>query len=295
MEEGSLRCDANVSVRLKGRKELGTKAEIKNVNSFKFVQKAIEYEIRRQVAILESGGKVIQETRLFDSNQGVTFSMRSKEEAHDYRYFPDPDLLPVVVDEKWAQDIRKSLPELPEVKLERFLKGYELPSYDAEILISSKEVADYFEECLKHYEKPKTVSNWIMTEVLRELKGEEKRITTFPITPERLAELIKLIDDGTISGKLAKDVFAEMVLTKKRAGDIIAEKGIKQISDQTEIEAIISQIIERSQDEVSRYRAGQEKLIGFFVGEVMKATQGKANPKLVNEVLKKKLKGPDDN
>jgi aspartyl-tRNA(Asn)/glutamyl-tRNA(Gln) amidotransferase subunit B len=295
MEEGSLRCDANVSVRLKGRKELGTKAEIKNVNSFKFVQKAIEYEIRRQVAILESGGKVIQETRLFDSNQGVTFSMRSKEEAHDYRYFPDPDLLPVVVDEKWAQDIRKSLPELPEVKLERFLKGYELPSYDAEILISSKEVADYFEECLKHYEKPKTVSNWIMTEVLRELKGEEKRITTFPITPERLAELIKLIDDGTISGKLAKDVFAEMVLTKKRAGDIIAEKGIKQISDQTEIEAIISQIIERSQNEVSRYRAGQEKLLGFFVGEVMKATQGKANPKLVNEILKKKLKGPDNN
>jgi aspartyl-tRNA(Asn)/glutamyl-tRNA(Gln) amidotransferase subunit B len=290
MEEGSLRCDANVSVRLRGDKELGTKAEIKNVNSFKFVQKALEYEIRRQVSILETGGKVIQETRLFDSNEGVTYSMRSKEEAHDYRYFPDPDLLPVLVDRKWVQEIRKSLPELPDVKLERFIKEYELPAYDAEILTALKEVAEYFEECLKHYDKPKTVSNWIMTEVLRELKGEEEGIKTFPITPERLAGLIKLIDDGTISGKIAKDVFGEMVLSKKRAEEIVVEKGIKQISDEKEIEAIINQVIAKNQDEVSRYRAGQEKLLGFFVGEVMKATQGKANPKLVNEILRKKLR-----
>ncbi len=289
MEEGSLRCDANVSVRPKGSEELGTKAEIKNVNSFKFVQKALEYEIRRQISILESGGKVVQETRLFDSDQGVTFSMRSKEEAHDYRYFPDPDLLPLLVEGKWVDEIRESLPELPDVRLERFIKEYDLPAYDAEILTASKEVAEYFEECLKHYDQPKTVSNWIMTEVLRELK-EEEGIKTFTVTPERLTELIKLIDDGTISGKIAKDVFSEMVSSKKRAGEIVAEKGIKQISDQGEIEAIISQVIEKNQDEASRYRAGQEKLIGFFVGEVMKATQGKANPKIVNEVLRKRLK-----
>ncbi len=290
MEEGSLRCDANVSVRPKGSKDLGTKVEVKNVNSFKFVQKALEYEIRRQISVLESGGRVLQETRLFDSNQGVTFSMRSKEEAHDYRYFPDPDLLPVFVDGKWVEEIRESLPELPDVRLERFTKEYELPPYDAEILTASKGVAEYFEECLKHYDKPKTVSNWIMTDVLRELKGEEEGIKTFPVTPERLTELIKLIDNGTISGKIAKDVFSEMVSTKKGAGEIVSEKGIKQISDQAEIEAIISQVIDKNQDEVSRYRAGQEKLLGFFVGEVMKATQGKANPKLVNEILRKKLK-----
>jgi aspartyl-tRNA(Asn)/glutamyl-tRNA(Gln) amidotransferase subunit B len=288
MEEGSLRCDANVSIRPRGSEELGTKTEIKNVNSFKFVQKALEYEIRRQISVLESGGKVIQETRLFDSNQGVTFSMRSKEEAHDYRYFPDPDLLPIVVNKEWVEEIRNSLPELPDERVKRFIEEYKIPAYDAEILTASKEVADYFEECLRHYDKPKTVSNWIMTEVLRELKGEEG-IKAFSVTPEKLAELLRLIDDGTISGKIAKDVFSEMVSTGKRAGDIIAEKGIKQISDLSEIEAIISQVIEKNPNEVSRYRAGQEKLIGFFVGEVMKATHGKANPKLVNEILRKKL------
>jgi aspartyl-tRNA(Asn)/glutamyl-tRNA(Gln) amidotransferase subunit B len=290
MEEGSLRCDANVSVRPKGSKELGTKTEIKNLNSFKFVQKALEYEIRRQILALQRGEKIVQETRLFDSNQGVTFPMRSKEEAHDYRYFPDPDLLPIVVDREWIEEIRESLPELPDVRLKRFIEKYKIPSYDAEILTASKGVADYFEECLKHYDKPKTVSNWIMTEVLRELKGEEEGIKTFPITPERLSELLRLIDDGTISGKMGKDVFSEMVSTKRRAGDIVAEKNIKQISNLSEIETIISQVIEKNPDEVSRYRGGQEKLLGFFVGEVMKATHGKANPKLVNETLKKKLR-----
>ncbi len=290
MEEGSLRCDANVSIRSKGVKELGTKTEIKNVNSFKFVQKAVEYEIKRQILALESSGKVIQETRLFDSNQGVTFAMRSKEEAHDYRYFPDPDLLPIIVDIEWIEQIRKSLPELHDTRLNRFIEEYKLPSYDAEVLTASKEVADYFEECLKGYDKPKTVSNWIMTEVLRELKGEEYGIKTFPIAPKRLSELLKFIDDGTISAKIGKDVFSEMALTNKMAKDIIAEKNIKQISNPSEIEMIISQVIEKNPDEATRYIAGQEKLIGFFVGEVMKATDGKANPKLVNEMLKKRLR-----
>ncbi|MGE5446404.1 MAG: Asp-tRNA(Asn)/Glu-tRNA(Gln) amidotransferase subunit GatB [Ignavibacteriales bacterium] len=290
MEEGSLRCDANVSVRPKGRKELGTKAEIKNVNSFKFIQKALEYEIRRQISIIESGKKVIQETRLFDSTQGVTFPMRSKEEAHDYRYFPDPDLLPIVVDENWVQEIKNSLPELPNARKSRFINEYKIPPYDAEVLTASKEVADYFEECLKYYDKPKAVSNWIMTEVLRELKGEEEGIKRFSITPEKLSELLRLIDDGTISGKIGKDIFIEMASTGKRAGEIVVEKNMKQISDTSEIETIISQIIQKNPDEASRYRMGQEKLLGFFVGEVMKATQGKANPKLVNETLKKKLR-----
>ncbi len=290
MEEGSLRCDANVSVRPKGRKEHGTKAEIKNLNSFKFVQKALEYEIKRQISTIESGKKVVQETRLFDSTQGVTFTMRSKEQAHDYRYFPDPDLLPIIVDENWVQEIRNSLPELPNARKERFINEYKIPPYDAEVLTSSKDVADYFEECLKHYDKPKTVSNWIMTEVLRELKGEEEGIKRFPITPEKLSGILRLIDDGTISGKIGKDVFIEMMSTGKWASEIVIEKNIKLISDIPEIETIISQIIQKNPDEVSRYRAGQEKLLGFFVGEVMKATQGKANPKLVNETLKKKLR-----
>lgn len=289
MEEGSLRCDANVSVRPKGKEELGTKAEIKNLNSFRFIQRALEYEIRRQVSTIESGKRIVQETRLFDSARGVTFPMRSKEEAHDYRYFPDPDLLPIVVDEDWIQEIRNSLPELPNARKNRFVDEYKIPPYDADILTASKEIADYFEECLKYYNKPKTLSNWIMTEVMRELKGEEG-IREFPITPEKLSELLRLIDDGIISGKIGKDVFIEMVSTGKRAGEIIAEKNIKQISDISQIETIISEIIQKNPDEASRYRAGQEKLLGFFVGETMKATRGKANPKLVNEILRKKLK-----
>jgi aspartyl-tRNA(Asn)/glutamyl-tRNA(Gln) amidotransferase subunit B len=289
MEEGSLRCDANVSVRPKGAKELGTKTEIKNVNSFKFVQRALEYELRRQISLLEGGEKVNQETRLFDSARGVTFSMRSKEEAHDYRYFPDPDLLPVQVDVELTEEIRNSLPELPDARLRRFVEEYDIPLYDAGVLTASKEVADYFEECLRYYNKPKTVSNWVMTEVLRELKGEEEGIKAFPISPDKLAELFKLIDDGTVSGKMAKDVFTEMVSTKKGAAEIIAKKGVKQLTDHSEIEKLVYDVMEKNPEEVSRYRAGQEKLLGFFVGEIMKATGGKANPKLVNEVLRKKL------
>lgn len=288
MDEGSLRCDANVSVRPKGTKELGTKAEIKNVNSFKFVQKAIEYEIRRQIQTLESGGEIVQETRLFDSNKGVTFSMRSKEEAHDYRYFPDPDLLPVVIEQSMIDKVKATLPELPELRHARFIEEYKLPEYDAGVLTASKEIADYFEESLKDGADPKTVSNWIMTEVLRELKEEEK-IDSFTISPAMLSELIGLINTGTISGKQAKEIFAEMASSGGTAKEIVEKKGIKQISDQSEIESIVKEVLGNHPGELARIKAGEDKLMGFLVGQVMKATQGKANPKVVNEILRKSL------
>ncbi len=288
MEEGSLRCDANVSVRPRGVEELGTKTEIKNVNSFKFIYKALEYEIKRQVMLLESGKAVVQETRLFDSDQNITFSMRSKEEAHDYRYFPDPDLLPVTVDRQWVEQIGKSLPELPDQRFERYVEQLEIPQYDAGVLTASRDIADYFEECLRYCDKPKLVSNWIMTEVLRELKSEDE-IKSFKVSPKMLCELVGLIEEGTISGKIAKEVFADMVTGGKGANEIISEKGIKQISDLGEIEKVISDVIEKNPDESARYKAGEQKLIGFFVGQVMKATQGKANPKIVNETLMRLL------
>lgn len=290
MEEGSLRCDANVSVRPKGSDKLGTKAEIKNVNSFRYVQKAIEYEIKRQIMALESGEEIVQETRLFDSNKGVTFSMRSKEEAHDYRYFPDPDLLPVVMGNDQIEEIKNSLPELPDQKLSRFIKEYKLPEYDARVLTDTIEIANYFEDCLKKHNNPKIVSNWIMTEVLRELK-DENNIDSFPITPEKLGELLNLIGEGTISGKIAKEVFEDMLSSGKTADEIVKEKGMTQISDQSELENIINQILESHPDEIARYKGGDQKLMGFFVGQVMKRTQGKANPKVVNEILRKGLSG----
>ena len=288
MEEGSLRCDANVSVRPRGSKTLGTKVEIKNVNSFKFIQKAIEYEVKRQVSVIEGDGKVVQETRLFDADKGVTFSMRTKEEAHDYRYFPDPDLLPVVIEREKIEELRASLPELPDQRLMRFTEEYKLPEYDASVLTASKEIADYFEECLGTYNNPKAVSNWIMTEVMREMK-EEGESGEIPVSPRSLSGLLLLIDDGTISGKIAKDVFQEMVSTGRTAKEIVEDKGIKQISDRGELENIISGILKDHPAEISRYKAGDEKLIGFFVGKVMKATQGKANPKVVNEILTAEL------
>lgn len=288
MEEGSLRCDANVSVRPKGSDKLGTKAEIKNVNSFRYVQKAIEYEIKRQVMSLENGEEIVQETRLFDSNKGVTFSMRSKEEAHDYRYFPDPDLLPVVIEEHQIEELRISLPELPDQKLTRFVEEYKLPEYDAVVLTATREIANYFESALEKHNNPKIVSNWIMTEVLRELKDEDD-IESFPITPDKLGELLNLIGDGTISGKIAKEVFEEMLSSGKTADEIVKDKGMTQISDQSELEGIISRILDSHPDEIARYKGGDQKLMGFFVGQVMKQTQGKANPKVVNEILRKGL------
>ena len=289
MEEGSLRCDANVSLRPKGSDKLGTKAEIKNVNSFRYVQKAIEYEIKRQIISLQNGEEIVQETRLFDSNKGATFSMRSKEEAYDYRYFPDPDLLPVVIEEAQIQKIRNSLPELPDQKLARFIEEYTLPEYDAGVLTSTIEIANYFEDCLKTHNNPKIVSNWIMTEVLRELKEEDEDIESFPISPDKLGELLNLIGDGTISGKIAKEVFEDMLSSGKTANQIVEEKGMTQISDQSELENVISQILANHPGEISRYKAGDQKLMGFFVGQVMKETKGKANPKIVNEILRKGL------
>src|SRR5512136_1667499 len=291
MEEGSFRCDANVSVRPKGQKEFGTRTVVKNMNSFRHVEKALEYEIKRQTSVLEGGEEVVQEARLWDPNQGVTVSMRGKEEAHDYRYFPDPDLLPIRIDEAWIEQIRGSLPELPDQKRERFVKEYQIPEYDAEILTSTKAMANYYEECIRLFPEAKTVSNWIMGDLLRELKRDEREIDQCPVTPKHLAEMLDMIKQGTISGKIAKDVFEEIYRTGAYPEDIVKEKGWIQILDEGEIEKAIQKAMEANPKQVEDYRKGKEKIFGFFVGEVMRQTQGKANPKLVNELLRKKLKG----
>jgi aspartyl-tRNA(Asn)/glutamyl-tRNA(Gln) amidotransferase subunit B len=291
MEKGNFRCDANVSVRPRGQKEFGTRTELKNMNSFRHVEMALEYEIKRQVSLLEDGEKVIQETRLWDVDGGVTASMRGKEEAHDYRYFPDPDLVPVNIDESWIGQIRESLPELPSEKRERFVKQYSIPDYDAAILTSTKPLAMYYEEVVRLFSEPKTVSNWIMGDLLRELKGDEREIGQCPVTPLHLAEMLSMMKDGTISGKIAKDVFEEMYRTGEKPSKIVQEKGWVQILDRGEIERAIEKAIQGNPKLVEDYRRGKEKLFGFFVGEVMKQTKGKANPKLLNELLKEKLKG----
>ncbi|HXX58769.1 MAG TPA: Asp-tRNA(Asn)/Glu-tRNA(Gln) amidotransferase subunit GatB [Thermodesulfovibrionales bacterium] len=289
MEQGSLRCDANVSIRPAGTSGLGVKVEMKNINSFRFVEKALEYEIKRQVHVLEEGGKIVQETRLWDSSAGITQSMRSKEEAHDYRYFPEPDLVPIVAEEGWIREIRESLPELPDAKRGRFISGYELPEADADLLISEKSTADWFEEAVKANGDPKAVANWMMGDLLRLLNEENKALEEILLRPSHLADMIKLIENGTISGKIAKTVFEEMYRTGKTAEAIVREKGLTQISDTGAIEKAIDEIIAKHPQEVERFRGGDEKLIGFFVGQVMKATKGKANPQMVNDFLKKKL------
>jgi aspartyl-tRNA(Asn)/glutamyl-tRNA(Gln) amidotransferase subunit B len=294
MQEGSFRCDANVSVRRRGEKELGVKTEIKNMNSFRFIERALSYEIERQVKALERGERIVQETRLWDEKSGKTCSMRSKEYAHDYRYFPEPDLLPLVVDEKWIDEIRASLPELPDKKAERFKREYGLPDYDVNIIVSSKALSEYFEKCVKLYPKPKTVSNWILTELLRLVNLEENELN-IPLPPEDLAELLKLIGDGTISGKIAKDVFEESFNTGKKPSEIVRLKGLVQISDEDTLTRIASNVIEKFPKQVQEYRSGKEKLIGFLVGQVMKETQGKGNPQKVNEILTKLLKGGKTN
>ena len=288
MEEGSLRCDANVSVRPVGQSELGTKTEIKNLNSFRFIQRAIEYEIKRQESVLRSGGNVVQETRLFDSQKGVTFAMRSKEEAHDYRYFPDPDLLPVVVKEDYLEKIHLSLPELPEEKLSRFMDEFNIPRNDAETLSSSRPLAEYFEECAKYVKDKKAASNWILNEMLREVENEDS-IAEFPVKPENLAELLELIGEGKVNRKTAKEIFSEMISEGRRAEEIVTEKGLTQITDEGEISSIISKLIEENPKEVERYRNGDTKLLSFFVGQVMKATRGKADPAVVNQMLRNSL------
>ena len=289
MEEGSLRCEPNLSLRPVGQKEFGTRVELKNINSFRFVQKAMEYELRRQEKVLREGGRVVQETRLWNTEKEITVVMRSKEEAHDYRYFPEPDLVPLMIPADRVEEIRKTLPELPDAKRERFAREYGIPVYDAEVLTISKDLAHYFEACVAVYPQPKTVSNWIMTELLRELNNSGREIADCPIPPERFAGLLKLIDDGTISGKIAKMVFEEMVRTGRSPEEIVKEKGLVQISDAGAIEVLIDDVLAAHPNERESYRQGKSQLLGFFVGQVMKRSQGKANPGKVNERLKTKL------
>ncbi len=290
MEKGTFRCDANVSVRPKGQNEFGTRTELKNMNSFRHVEMALEYEIRRQIELLNDGEEVIQETRLWDPNQEITVSMRGKEEAHDYRYFPDPDLVPLKIESHWIEEIRKSLPELPAEKRERFATDYGIPDYDIRILTSTKAMADYFEEAVKLFPEPKTVSNWMMGDLLRELKKDGREIDQCPVTPSHLAEMLSMVKTGVISGKIAKDVFEEMYRTTDPPQKIVQEKGWVQILDEGKILEAIERVLKDHPKQVEDYQKGKEKIFGFFVGEVMKQTKGKANPKLVNELLKEKLK-----
>ncbi len=291
MEEGSFRCDANVSVKKKSDNELGIRAELKNLNSFRSIERSLAYEIERQIDVITSGGRVVQETRLFNVDEGATYSMRGKEEAHDYRYFPEPDLLPLIVDDEWIEGIRQSLPELPMEKMERFMDDYGLPKYDTEILVSDKELSRYFEETIHLFPEPKTVSNWIMTELIRELKDGNVSPKDSPLPPAHLAELLALIKDGTISIKIGKDIFPELYKSGSSPKSLVQEKGLIQISDESALVATIDRVIERFPKETVEYRDGKEKLLGFFVGQVMKETKGKANPKLLNELLVRRLKG----
>ena len=291
MEEGSFRCDANVSIRPHGQKEFGTRTELKNMNSFRNVQRALEYEVKRQQYRVENGEQIVQETRLWDDAQGVTNPMRSKEEAHDYRYFPDPDLVPVVVDDAWVAEIRSQMPELPQARRERFVKDYAIPAYDAGVLTAEKALAEYYEDVVKLCGKPKIASNWVMGDIMKFLNEDKRTIRECSITARSLADMIALIEEGTISGKMAKDVIADMYATGKAPQEIIAEKGLVQITDENELAGTIAAIMAANPKQLADYRGGKEKLFGFFVGQVMKATQGKANPQLVNDLLKKMLAG----
>jgi len=287
MEEGSFRCDANVSVRPQGANELGTKVEVKNMNSFKNVQKALEYEIRRQIKAVEAGETLVQETRLWNADQGISLSMRSKEYAHDYRYFPDPDLVPLRIEPAWIDEIRRRLPELPDAKRRRFIAEYGIPEYDAGVLTTSQALANYYEACVKAHNDPKVVSNWVMVELLGRLNKDGKDITESPIPPERLAAMLGLLAKGAISGKMAKEFFDEMYGGADPA-EILKRKG-GQITDSAEVEKIIAGVLALHPGPVAECRAGKEGTFNFLVGQVMKATKGKANPKLVNELLKKML------
>ncbi len=292
MEEGSFRCDANISLRPEGEETFGIRSELKNMNSFHNVQRALEYEIERQHATLERGSQVVQETRLWDASRGVTLSMRGKEEAHDYRYFPDPDLVPVVISDEWEEEIRSTLPELPLEKRERFIGEYGIPPYDAGVLTASRPLADYYEEVVRLCGKPKIASNWVMGDFLAYLNEAKMEIGETPVSPAPLAQLIGIIEDGTISGKIAKEVFEEMWKSGKGPKEIVAEKGLVQITDTGELERTVEEVLAAHPKQLEQYRGGKEQLFGFFVGQTMKATGGKANPKIVNELLKKKLSTP---
>ncbi len=291
MEEGSLRCDANVSVRPCGEQTLGTRTEIKNLNSFRNVARAIEHEISRQVAVLASGGRVAQETLLWDADRGETASMRSKEEAHDYRYFPEPDLPPLVVSASWIEEVRRALPELPAERRQRFVRCFALPAYDADVLTQDRAVADYFEAAAGESGNAKAASNWVMTEVLRQLKDDERPLADCPVSPQALAGLVRLIDAGTISGKIAKDVFLKMWQTGEPAAAIVEREGLTQMSDEAALERIVAELVAASPEQAASYRSGKTAALGWFVGQVMRRTGGRANPQLVNALIKKALGG----
>ncbi len=289
MEEGSLRCDVNISVRPEGQKEFGVRTEMKNLNSFRAVYRAIEYEANRQIAILEEGGTVLRETRRWDDGVGKSFSMRAKEHAQDYRYFPEPDLPPIEIDGQWVEEIRKQIPELPAQKQRRYVEEYGLPEYDAGILTSSRDLANYFERCVKLYENPKVISNWLMGDFLRLVNEKNMEISNVPVTAESLVKLLKLVDSKVISGPIAKTVFEEMFNTGKDPEAIVEEKGLKQISDRDELVSVIKKVLAENPKSVEDYKNGKKKALGFLVGQTMKATKGKANPQLVNEILLEEL------
>jgi len=290
MEEGSLRCDGNVSVRKAGEEKIGTKTEIKNLNSFKFLQKGLEYEVKRQAKILEDGGKVIQQTRHYDSQTETTKPLRSKEEAHDYRYFPEPDLVPMYMEDKTVEEIKKTITELPAAKIERFEKQYGLPAYDSGFLAGSREMADYFEKCCKCYDNPKNIANWLMGDFSALLNKEKMTIGENKVTPESLCSMLNAIDGGKISSKIAKSVFEEMFATGKDPDSIIKDRGMEQISDQGLLEPIIDEVIKDNPGPADQFRQGNKKSISFLIGKVMARTKGKANPRMVNEIITRKLK-----
>jgi aspartyl-tRNA(Asn)/glutamyl-tRNA(Gln) amidotransferase subunit B len=289
MEKGQLRCDINVSVRPKGSEKLGTRTEIKNVNSFRFVQKALEYEIERQIRVLEEGGQVVQETRTFDPSTGKTYTMRTKEEAEDYRYFPDPDLIPLVIPQEWVDELRRNMPELPHQRLERLKSQYGISDYEAKILVQHKEIGDFFEEAVKFLKEPKMIANWLLNDLLGLLRERQIPVEESPVSPEGLADLVRLIKEGVISTKIGKEVIREMVDTGKTASQIVEERGLRQITDEAQIRRIVEEVLSRFPQEVERFKKGEEKLLGFFVGQVMKETGGKANPRLVNRIIREVL------
>ena len=289
MEEGSLRCDANISLRPKGAKTLGTKAEVKNLNSFRFLQKALEYEIERQVGVLQAGGSVVQETRLWEASAGVTVSMRSKEEAHDYRYFPEPDLPPLMISDDRLETIREAMPELPDARRRRFMAAYALPAYDAAQLVQARALADFFEEAVRAGAAPKAASNWMMGELARALNESGRSIDLSPVTPAQLAGLLALVAKGTISGATAKRVFEQMFSSGRDAIEIVEAEGLTQIDDESQLVGLVAEVLGQHEDAVAQFRAGKTTALGFLVGQIMKATAGKANPKRVNELLQRAL------